>query len=283
ARVMLAYGYAHTAIMHEENAALIRQANLELEQAEKLDPQLAEIHVVRSFILFSRYNGYPFEETLAELRHAQRLDPNVGHFELAFVYAHWGLEEWEQELEQALALEPASDVIKDHIIRFHFIDKPEEALAAMKRFGLSERDPAYPLYRAFYFTAKKMPNEAAPFVAAATRNSPDWYNFRGLMFALQGKFREAEATVKDWEKTKMPPVYHPIYHHFTHMAARIYALEGKSEEAVKWLHVTAEEGFPNYLVFLRDPYLDGIRHHASFQQFIAEMKARRERYQRAIK
>lgn len=150
ARVMLAYGYAHTAIFHEQSPELIRRATLELAQAETLDPQLAEIHVVRSFILFSRYKGYPFAETLAELRQAQRLDPNAGHFELAFVYAHWGLTQWQQELEQALTLEPTSEVIKDHIIRFYFIDQPEKALAAMKRFGLRERDAAYPLYLAFY-------------------------------------------------------------------------------------------------------------------------------------
>lgn len=282
ARVMLAYGYAHTAIMHEENPELIRRATLELAQAEKLDPQLAEIHVVRSFILFSRYNNYPFEATLAELRQAQRLDPNAGHFELAFVYAHWGVAQWKEELEQALALEPASEVIKDHIIRFHFIENPEAALAAMKRFGLREQDPAYPLYMAFYYSAKRMPQEAAPYIAAATRNNPDWYNFRGLALALEGKFREAEATLDAWEKTKMPPVFHPVYHHFTHIAARIYALEGKSDEAVKWLRVTAQEGFPSYPAFLNDRYLDSIRNDPPFQQLMAEMKTRWENYQRVV-
>ncbi|MFN7930361.1 MAG: tetratricopeptide repeat protein [Blastocatellia bacterium] len=121
-------------------------------------------------------------------------------------------------------------------------------------------------------------------MARATENSPDWYNFRGLMLALQGKFREAEATVQEeWEAQKIPPIYHPVYHHFTHNAARIYALAGNSEEAVKWLRVTAQEGFPNYLAFLHDPYLDTIRQQPNFKQFLAEVKARWETSQQEIK
>jgi tetratricopeptide (TPR) repeat protein len=285
ARGMLAYGYAHRAIWHEENQDLIRRANAELELAEKLDPQLAEIHVARSFILVSHYKGYQFEEALRELRQAQRLDQNEGHFELAFIYAHLGLDEWQRELERALEIEPTSEVIKDHIIRFYFINhKQEEALASVKRYSLGERDPAYPQYLALYSLEKKMWKEAETIVEAIAKKNQDWINFRGLWLALQGMFREAEATVnEDWERTKIPPVYHPVYHHFTHNAARIYALEGKSEEAVKWLRVTAEEGFPNYLLLLRDPYLDSIRNHPAFVQFMAEMKTRWESYRRTIR
>ena len=61
---------------------------------------------------------------------------------------------------------------------------------------------------------------------------------------------------------------------------RIYALDGKSEEALKWLRVTAKEGFPCYPLFARDSFLDPIRKDPAFLQFLDEMKTRWEGYQR---
>lgn len=62
--------------------------------------------------------------------------------------------------------------------------------------------------------------------------------------------------------------------------ARIYALGGKSEEAVKWLRITVTEGFSHYPLFARDTFLDPIRETTAFKQFMAEMKSRWEGYQR---
>ena len=70
------------------------------------------------------------------------------------------------------------------------------------------------------------------------------------------------------------------YHHFTYASARIYALGGKSADALKWLRLTVAEGFPCYTLFARDPFLDPIRKDPAFMQFMAEMKTRWEGYQR---
>jgi tetratricopeptide (TPR) repeat protein len=102
---------------------------------------------------------------------------------------------------------------------------------------------------------------------------------RALLLALQGQFREAEALIQGiLDKAGNSPGRH----HLTHILARIYALEGRSEEAVKWLRMAAEEGYPNYPAFQRDPYLDGIRDHPAFVQFMGELKMRWENYRRAI-
>ena len=70
------------------------------------------------------------------------------------------------------------------------------------------------------------------------------------------------------------------YHHFTYDIARIYALDGKAEEALKWLRITVEEGFPCYTLFARDSFLDPIRKDPAFIQFMTEMKTRWESYRR---
>ena len=62
--------------------------------------------------------------------------------------------------------------------------------------------------------------------------------------------------------------------------ARICALGGKGDEALKWLRKTVNEGFPCYPLFARDSFLDPIRKDPAFSQFMAEMKTRWEGYRR---
>jgi hypothetical protein len=97
-----------------------------------------------------------------------------------------------------------------------------------------------------------------------------------LLLALKGDFRVAEARV--------PGIIAKIRlndesrHHSTYDAACVFALAGKSAEAVKWLKETAATGFPNYPLFERDPYLNRIRENPDFVRFMADEKAQWQRY-----
>ena len=97
---------------------------------------------------------------------------------------------------------------------------------------------------------------------------------RAMLFALKGDFRSAEAAIPSI-LSKMS-IKGPPYHHATYDIACIYALEGKSDQAVKWLRETAATDFPCYPLFERDPYLNRIRQAPEFIQFIAELKTRWE-------
>jgi predicted Zn-dependent protease len=80
-----------------------------------------------------------------------------------------------------------------------------------------------------------MLKEAAPLIEQEYAKSPDEPEPRrdkAQLLALQGKHREAQAAV--------PQVMGKVrrdkaYHHFTYEMARIYALDGKGKEALKWL------------------------------------------------
>ncbi|HEU0004971.1 MAG TPA: hypothetical protein VFS12_03175, partial [Terriglobia bacterium] len=76
------------------------------------------------------------------------------------------------------------------------------------------------------------------------------------------------------------PVKDPYYHHAAYAIACIYALEGKSVEAVKWLREATVTGFRCYPLFERDAYFNRIRQVPEFVQFMAEMKAQHEKYRR---
>ena len=73
---------------------------------------------------------------------------------------------------------------------------------------------------------------------------------RALLFALKGDFRSAEAAIPSI--LSLHPVKDLYYHHAAYDIACIYALEGKSVEAVRWLREAAATGFRCYPLFEHD-------------------------------
>lgn len=277
AHAQLGYTYTRIAVFQEDNPALIEQARQALGTAEKIDPELPEVHLARYFIAFSQYEGWSIETAMRELRLAQKLDPNAGHAELLDVYAHIGLEEQtEKELDLALELDPNDEEVKTFYINALLIGgKPDEALNASKKFF--NREPGLQ-----YFVEKGMVNEAEPLADLEYQRDPDavWkFAYQILVKALRGKHEEAQAAVP---MILAKERRYRGYHHDTYNIARIYALGGRSNEALKWLRVTVAEGFPHYPLFARDPFLNPIREDSAFKQFMEEMKVKWEDYKKAF-
>jgi tetratricopeptide (TPR) repeat protein len=278
ARAQLGYAYAWTAVFIEDNPVLIARAKEELKVAEGLDPQLAEIHVARYLILWSQYEGFQSEAAMRELRMARRIDPHIANTEMSTLYWHMGLEEQaDKEIKLALERDPTNEWTKRvHVDSYFLLARPEEGLAAGKRFFNQGPD-------AGYFLEKRMLKEAAPLVEYEYEKNPDSREARknrALWLALQGKHKEAEAEV--------PAILakirrHPLTHHIYYDIARIYALGGKSEKAVEWLRITVKEGFPCYPLFARDSFLDRIRKTTEFIMFMVEMKERWEGFRREFR
>lgn len=99
---------------------------------------------------------------------------------------------------------------------------------------------------------------------------------KAILLALRGDFRAAEAEIPLLLSKRSVKDY--AYHHLAYDIACIYALAGKSEEAVKRLRETAATAFPCYPLFERDPYLNRIRKAPEFVQFMEEMKAQFEKH-----
>jgi eukaryotic-like serine/threonine-protein kinase len=271
----LGYAYAWIADFKEGGPGLIASSKEELRLAERLDPQLAEVHIARAFIAWSHYEDWQIESAIREARLAKQLDPNLAHILLATLYFHAGLEEQAaKEFESALEQDPTSDVVKrTYHSLYATLARPDELLALNQR--LFNRGPDLQ-----YYLEKKMLKEAAPLVEQEYVKNPDEPEPRrdkALLLALQGKHKEAQAAVpRIMEKVRRDKAYH----HFTYNIARIYALGSKSEEALKWLRITAKEGFPCYTLFARDSFLDPIRKDQAFTQFMTEMETRWEGYRR---
>lgn len=278
ARAQLAYAYAWLVDTDykEGNPALIARAKEELRVAERLDPRMAVVHLARSWMAWSQYGNWQIEEAIREARLANQLDPNLDEQAiLANLYYHVGLEKQSaEEYERVLARDPTSDFVKRTYLNMYFsMATPDDWLALNQR--LFNRGP-----NIVYYLEKRMLKEAEPLIEQEYATDPELASplrHRSLLLALQGRHRDAQAEV--------PKIIDRIprnktSHHTTYDLARIYALDGKSEEALKWLRKTVNEGFPSYPLFERDSFLDPIRNDPAFIQFMAEMKIRWEGYQR---
>lgn len=274
ARAQLAFCYAWMAVFVEPEQSWVDSAKEQLAQAERLDAQLPETRVVRHMILYSVFEGYKIEEAINELKAAQQLDPSVGHLELGHLYIHIGLEDMaEAAFERALEIDPTSEHIKsnirgDYAIVFDY----DKWLATHRKYFDGKPDVRYLMGVGRLDEAETMLKEEL----SKNPNDPGLKRRKAILDAVKGDFAVAEsevAIIRDQLRVK-----NLQYHHVTYDIACVYALMGRTEEAVKWLRETAETGFPSYTLFQRDRFLDPIRKTPEFTEFIGQMRTRFERY-----
>jgi len=275
AHAQLAYCYASMAVFFEPtHPAWVERAKEEINRAEELDPQLAETHLARFQLLYSEFEGYQGEAAVREVRLANQLNPNVGHAELAYLYTHLGLEDLAtRELARAFEIDPTSENLKGTSLLIYEVQSKYDEYAANRsnrRDGRSE---------AWYFMGKGRFDEAQKAIeewSAKQPGHPQLQPTKALLLALKGDFRAAEAEIPI--VINAHPLKDPLYHHAAYDIACVYALEGKSAEAVKWLREAAVTGFQLYPRYERDAYLNRIRQTPEFIRFLAEMKVQNDRY-----
>ena len=274
AHAELAQAYAILALFFDlENPTWLAQAEAQLQRAQDLDSSLAEVHVVRHWILCSGYGGFNVVEAIREMELARRLNPSVPQY-LGSLYAHLALEKQAlQELERALEVDPTSENRALLLTQgYWLLGRSDESIERFRRFW-NQPGPELAL------VMKGRLDEAEPMIAmslAQNPNEPYWIGANALISALRGKFAEAEAQIEPTMRFRKSP----NYHHAAHAFAAVYALQGKAQPAVTWLRETAETGLPSYLLFSRDPNLNRIREDPAFVRFMAEMKTRWEGYLR---
>ena len=278
AQLAYAYGWMGIHIDVDAQAEWVARAKDEIARADALDPQLAETHIARHQILISANEGFQMEAGIRELLEAMRLNPNVGNLDLAVDLNHLGLEDLSDHyVQRALEIDPTSEFIKN-IFGFQYM--------------YARRYDAWLAFRQKYFDGK--PN--APYLLGTGRldeaeaQFEQWKAtehdvvgiraFKAILSALKGDHARAEAEVP--ALVKELSFNNRDYHHQTYDIACIYAISGKSTEAVKWLRETAATGFPDYPMFERDHYLDRIRQTPEFARFMAESKAQFETNKRAF-
>jgi serine/threonine protein kinase len=275
AHAQLAFAYATRGVFLESTQpAWVEHAKEEIKRAEELDPQLAETHLAHYQLLYSEFEGYQAEAAAREVLKAIQLNPNVGHQELAYMFIHMGLEDLAaRELARAREIDPTGDAPKTMALLMYEVQSKYDEYSADQNVRHSDRVEALALMSKGRFSeAQKAIDEWS----ATQATKVQLVMTQALLFALKGNFAAAEAQIPI--ALGKHPLKDPLYHHDAYDIACVYAMEGKSAEAVKWLRESAVSGYHLYPRYTRDAFLNRIRQSPEFIQFLAEMKAENDTY-----
>jgi len=254
------------------------------EKALSLDPNLAVAHLARGLLLWTPTNHFPHEKAIREYRRALALNPNLdeARSQLAGVYIHIGaFDEALQEAQKAIATNPNNNPAQIRIGEtLNFQGRYEQGLAALRNIP-GEVNPVmtgHHIAWALFNLGRKQ--EASAMLEQLVRDHPEesggvFTSLQALIAASAGQERIAEDQIKRAEK-KGRGFGH--FHHTAYNIACAYALMNKREQAINWLGVAAEEGFPCYPLFETDPNLTNLRQEPRFTMFMAKLRQQWEYY-----
>jgi tetratricopeptide (TPR) repeat protein len=261
-----------------EKQKLYEDAEVDVEKALAIDPNLAEGHFARGLILWTPYKRFPHEQAIQSYRRAIELNSNFdeAHHQLGFVYLHIGLlDKAQQEIEKALAINSSNTLARYRLGVINMCRAKYEE--AFQIFNSTPRD-MNPSLLAFYTSNALFRlgrnEEASEIIEKFFKDYPKdeggaVTSVKAMMLAKAGKKREAEATIQHAIEIGRGYAH---FHHTSYNIASAYALMNQPEQAMKWLQVTADEGFPCYPLFEGDANLDNLREDVRFISFMATQK-----------
>lgn len=260
------------------------KAFVAVEKALALDPDLAVAHLARGRILWTPANRFPHEKAMQEYRLAVSLNPSLDEArnQLALVYCHIGaFDEALQESQKAVTTNPNNNLAQFRTGQtLNFQGKYEQALSVLRAIP-REANPelvGHQVVWALFNLGRR--EEASAAVEQFLRDYPQdngglFTGLQAVLAASVGQERTAQAKIKlAVERGKG----FGHFHHTAYYIACAYALMNKPEQAIEWLEMAAEDGFPCYPLFERDTNLDNLRQDARFVTFLAKLRPQWEHY-----
>jgi tetratricopeptide (TPR) repeat protein len=191
------------------------------------------------------------------------------------------LDKGQQEIEKALAINPSNTLAR---YRLGVIDmcraKYAEAFQIFNSTPLQENPELLAFYTSNALFRLGRNGEASALIDQYFRDySKDKggmvTSVKAMMLAKAGKNSEAEALIQHAIEIGRGYAH---FHHTSYNIASAYALMHQPEQAMKWLRVTVDEGFPNYPLFEGDTQLDNLRKDPEFIAFMSQQKQQWEHF-----
>ena len=271
-----------------ERKKLNEDAKWAVEKSLALNPNLAEGHLVRGYLLWKRDNGYPHELAIQSYKRAISLDSTLAqaHHWLGVVYLHIGLlDRAEEEINTALSLDPSDNLARFRLGTINvYRGKYQEALQVLQHVPADANPPLIYRSRAHALFGLGRNEEAGQLTddylkMYSTDEGGNVTSIKAMLLAKAGKDDEAQETIA--RAIEIGKSFQH-FHHTTYNIAAAYALLNKPDEALKWLQFTAVDGFPCYPLFEHDESLKSLRQNSRFIDFMRNLKQQWERYKVAL-
>lgn len=263
--------YAHLA----EETKWAKQADVEAKRALAQDGSLAEAHLAVASAAGTAYGGWNWKVLLERSAAALALDPSLEFAHLARMRAfyHLGLFDLAAtEGRAAVRLNPGHSVEFDRLDVALMLFRGEYGAAVERSESLLKRTdvPAVRQYLglARYYTGD-VEGSRAMLGSIMRADRPDIRAQASLASIEAATERRGEALARIAEIRRVSD----LDHHVTYSLGAAYAQLGQPEQSIEWLERAADEGFPCYPWFERDPLLDPIRKNPRFVRLLARLQA----------
>jgi TolB-like protein/Tfp pilus assembly protein PilF len=255
-----------------------RRAEEEAHRTLALDPGMAEAHFAIAAAAGTLYGQFNWAKLLAEVDEALKLDPtlDLACASRARGLYHLGLfDAAHAAASKAIALNPEGNVETHRlfIALSLFRGRFEEAAKGAEELVSRSDAPVIRMYlgQANFYLGKQQ--EAADLLAGVRRgNEPD-IRSQAALAAVLAATRQADAAQKVVSQVERSE---SIDHHVAYSLGTALAQLARPREAVKWLRVAADGGFPCYPWFAADPLLEPVRRDPAYQQLLSELQGRFE-------
>jgi DNA-binding winged helix-turn-helix (wHTH) protein/Tfp pilus assembly protein PilF len=277
----LARGYNTMAFKYSSGVDTKRfheNAEVAIEKALALAPDLAEAHFARGLILWTNTKAFPHEQAIQSYKRSIALDPTLdeAHHQLSTVYSHIGLmDEARRSVDKALEINPNNTLARYRSgVYSQYQGKFDEAITVFKTIPrdhtpiLTNRSLAEVLIQ----TGRL--DEAEALVEDHLGRNPrdeggSFTSVKALLLAKAGKQAEAEDAIG--RAIRIGEGF-GHFHHTAYNIASAYAAMNDPEKVVQWLEIAAETGFPCYTYFEIDPNLAPVRQDKRFIAFMTQLK-----------
>jgi DNA-binding winged helix-turn-helix (wHTH) protein/Flp pilus assembly protein TadD len=260
-----------------EGRRLREHADVALAKALDLDANLAEAHFARGLILWTQAKGFPHEQAIRSFKKALELDPHADetHHQLSMVYSHVGLlDEAQKHVGRAIDLNPNNTMARFRVgVYTAWQCRFEDALTVLKSVPSDVSPFLVDRVKAEVCVQLGRLDQARGIVDNYLAKRPNdeggsLTSVRALLLAKAGETREAARTIA--RASELGTGFGHFHHTAYNIAATHLALQ-QPDEAVNWVEAAADDGFPCYTYFERDPNLDSLRGHPRFVGLMARV------------
>lgn len=274
----LGAAYVEKSFTYNPNDEWEERAFVAVEKARAIDPGLARIYVVKGSLLWTRERRFPHADAIEEFRRALDIDPdNIEALnELGKVLSHIGrLDEAVSPLERTLEIDAAYRNARFRLgLAEMYRGNYARSLELLRTLPVGSHGSSVIAVSALDLHYLGRTEEGRRLLVRATpedRKESDLAAVEAIFHALAGDKAAAEERIEA-EIAISQDLGH--YHHAVAYIATARALMGEKDAAIDGLRRAAEDGFPCYPWFERDPCLESLRDDPRFKQLMDELRAR---------
>ena len=287
AHAALAQAYVQKAFTFDTLPSWQAKASAAIQAALRFDPNCAEAYLARGKFLWSPWNRFQHELAIKDWRRALELDASLAdaYQNLAMVYVHLGLfDPARTASRQALELDPLNPgaLYREGVANL-YDGRYQEALSVFERVPPSHQSALLTMQTATALFYLRRTNEANVHLEKLLNENPDdalAHSTLAILFSAGDDAERAKLEIGRATKNEQGSLGH--FHHVSYNVGCAFSLLKNNSAAVQWLKKSADEGYPCYPRFEKDPLLDHIRSDPQFQELVGELQKRFEQYKRSL-